>query len=31
MPFLYIVLLSMVVVYIFPGIITWLPRLIYGS
>ena len=31
MPFLYIVLLSMVVVYIFPGIILWLPRLIYGS
>ncbi|MGH8703223.1 MAG: TRAP transporter large permease [Burkholderiales bacterium] len=31
MPFLYIVLLSMVVVYVFPGIATWLPRLIYGS
>jgi len=31
MPFLYIVLLSMVVVYVFPGIILWLPRLIYGS
>jgi tripartite ATP-independent transporter DctM subunit len=31
MPFLYIVLLSMLVVYVFPGIILWLPRLIYGS
>ncbi len=31
MPFLYIVLLSMVVVYVFPGTILWLPRLIYGS
>ncbi len=31
MPFLYIVLLSMVVVYVFPGIVFWLPRLIYGS
>ena len=31
MPFLYIVLLSMLVVYVFPGIATWLPRAIYGS
>jgi tripartite ATP-independent transporter DctM subunit len=31
MPFLYIVLLSMLVVYVFPGIVLWLPRLIYGS
>jgi TRAP-type mannitol/chloroaromatic compound transport system permease large subunit len=31
MPFLYIVLVSMVVVYIWPGVVMWLPRLIYGS
>jgi tripartite ATP-independent transporter DctM subunit len=31
MPFLYIVLLSMLVVYVFPGTVFWLPRLIYGS
>ena len=31
MPFLYIVLLSMLVVYVFPGIALWLPRLIYGN
>jgi len=31
MPFLYIVLLSMVVVYVFPGVVYWLPRMIYGS
>jgi tripartite ATP-independent transporter DctM subunit len=31
MPFLYIVLLSMLVVYVFPGIALWLPRVIYGN
>ena len=31
MPFLYIVLLSMLFVYIIPGVVTWLPRAIYGS
>jgi tripartite ATP-independent transporter DctM subunit len=31
MPFLYIVLLSMVVVYVFPQAVYWLPRLIYGG
>jgi TRAP-type mannitol/chloroaromatic compound transport system permease large subunit len=31
MPFLYIVLLSMLVVYVFPGIALWLPKLIYGN
>ena len=31
MPFLYIVLLSMLIVYVFPGIVMWLPRAIYGN
>jgi tripartite ATP-independent transporter DctM subunit len=31
MPFLYIVLICMVVVYIFPGIALWLPNAIYGN
>jgi tripartite ATP-independent transporter DctM subunit len=31
MPFLYIVLLSMVVIYIWPQIVLWLPRSIYGN
>jgi len=31
MPFLYVVLLSMLIVYVFPGVVFWLPRLIYGS
>ena len=31
MPFMYIVLLSMLIVYVFPGVVFWLPRLIYGS
>jgi tripartite ATP-independent transporter DctM subunit len=31
MPFLYIVLLSMLVVYVFPQIVLWLPRAIYGN
>ncbi len=29
MPFLYIVVLCMVVVYVFPGVVTWLPDLMY--
>ena len=31
MPFLYIVLLSMLVVYVFPQVVFWLPKLIYGN
>jgi len=31
MPFLYIVLLSMLFVYVWPGIALWLPRAIYGN
>jgi len=31
MPFLYIVLLSMLVVYVFPGVALWLPKAIYGN
>ncbi len=31
MPFLYIVLLSMLVVYIWPQVVLWLPRAIYGN
>jgi tripartite ATP-independent transporter DctM subunit len=31
MPFLYIVLLSMLLVYVWPGMVTWLPKLIYGN
>jgi tripartite ATP-independent transporter DctM subunit len=31
MPFLYIVLLSMVCVYVWPGMVTWLPKAIYGN
>jgi TRAP-type mannitol/chloroaromatic compound transport system permease large subunit len=30
MPFLYIVLLSMVIIYVFPQIALWLPSVIYG-
>jgi tripartite ATP-independent transporter DctM subunit len=30
MPFLYIVILCMAVVYVFPGIVTWLPDLMYS-
>ena len=31
MPFLYIVLVSMFFVYVMPGMVTWLPRAIYGN
>ncbi len=31
MPFLYIVLLSMLIVYVFPQTVYWLPRLLYGN
>jgi tripartite ATP-independent transporter DctM subunit len=31
LPFLYIVLVSMLFVYVLPGTVTWLPRLIYGN
>ncbi len=30
MPYLFIIIFCMVLVYVFPGIITWLPNLIYG-
>jgi TRAP-type mannitol/chloroaromatic compound transport system permease large subunit len=31
LPFLYIVLVSMLFVYVIPETVTWLPRLIYGN
>ncbi len=31
MPFIYIVVLTMVTVYVFPGIVTWLPEQLYGG
>ena len=31
MPFLYIVLVSMLFVYVLPGTVTWLPRMLYGN
>jgi TRAP-type mannitol/chloroaromatic compound transport system permease large subunit len=31
MPFLYVVLVSMVVVYVWPDVALWLPRAIYGN
>jgi TRAP-type mannitol/chloroaromatic compound transport system permease large subunit len=31
MPFLGLVLVAMVIVYMFPGIAYWLPNLVYGS
>jgi tripartite ATP-independent transporter DctM subunit len=31
LPFLYIVLVSMLLVYIVPGTVTWLPKLMYGN
>ena len=31
MPFLYVVLLSMLMVYVFPGIAMWLPNTLYGK
>jgi tripartite ATP-independent transporter DctM subunit len=31
MPFLYIVLVSMLFVYVLPGVVTWLPRQLYGN
>jgi TRAP-type mannitol/chloroaromatic compound transport system permease large subunit len=31
MPFLYVVLLSMVMIYIYPSIALWLPSAIYGK
>ncbi len=31
MPFLYVVLLSMLVVYVFPGVAMWLPNVLYGK
>ena len=31
LPFLYIVLVSMLFVYVIPGTVTWLPRMLYGN
>jgi tripartite ATP-independent transporter DctM subunit len=31
MPFIYIVVLTMILVYIFPGMVTWLPEALYGG
>jgi tripartite ATP-independent transporter DctM subunit len=31
MPFIYIVIFCMVMVYVFPGIVTWLPEQLYGN
>jgi tripartite ATP-independent transporter DctM subunit len=31
MPFLYLVLVSMLFVYVLPGTVTWLPRMLYGN
>jgi tripartite ATP-independent transporter DctM subunit len=31
MPFIYIVLLCMALVYVFPGLVTWLPESLYGG
>ena len=31
MPFIYIVVLTMLMVYVFPGIVTWLPETLYGG
>ncbi|MCZ8147846.1 MAG: C4-dicarboxylate ABC transporter, partial [Roseomonas sp.] len=31
MPFIYIVIFCMIMVYIFPGLVTWLPETLYGS
>lgn len=31
MPFIYIVIMCMLMIYIFPGLVTWLPEQLYGS
>jgi tripartite ATP-independent transporter DctM subunit len=31
MPFIYIVVLCMILVYVFPGLVTWLPEQLYGN
>ncbi len=31
MPFIYIVVLTMILVYVFPGMVTWLPDALYGG
>ncbi|MEI6159657.1 MAG: TRAP transporter large permease subunit [Roseococcus sp.] len=31
MPYIYIVIMTMVLVYVFPGIVTWLPEYLYGG
>jgi TRAP-type mannitol/chloroaromatic compound transport system permease large subunit len=30
MPFVYVVLVTMLIVYVFPGIAMWLPNALYG-
>jgi TRAP-type mannitol/chloroaromatic compound transport system permease large subunit len=30
MPFIYIVIFCMIMVYVFPGLVTWLPELLYS-
>ncbi len=31
MPYIYIVIMTMVLVYVFPGVVTWLPEYLYGG
>jgi TRAP-type mannitol/chloroaromatic compound transport system permease large subunit len=31
MPFVYIVLITMLVIYVFPGVALWLPSVLYSS
>jgi uncharacterized RDD family membrane protein YckC len=31
MPFIYIVVFTMLMVYVFPGLVTWLPEALYGG
>ena len=31
MPYIYIVVMTMVLIYVFPGIVTWLPEYLYGN
>jgi TRAP-type mannitol/chloroaromatic compound transport system permease large subunit len=30
MPFIYIVIMCMLMIYVFPGLVTWLPEQLYG-
>jgi TRAP-type mannitol/chloroaromatic compound transport system permease large subunit len=31
MPYIYIVIMTMVLIYVFPGTVTWLPEYLYGG